>query len=190
MPTHLAQIPRELFQKNRKLTSVTFPSKCITHTIGHGAFNECSSLTYIELPEQIRSIQDRAFYRCKELKQIIFPKDLKRIGDYAFYFCGIETLNLPDGIEYLGESAFFKCKHLIDVELPPSVKHIGKGIFHGCNRLKYLTIRHDPQYIGEGIINKAATIRCYKNSKTDKYCQENNLNVEYLEGRMPLNIWK
>ena len=42
--------------------------------------------------------------------------------------------------------------------------------FHGCSRLKVLEIRHNPEYIGEWIINRAARIRCYQGSKVDKYC--------------------
>lgn len=49
-----------------------------------------------------------------------------------------------------------------------------------ANRLQYLEIRHDPEYIGEWIINRAATIRCYKGSKADRYCQESGFKVEYL----------
>lgn len=48
------------------------------------------------------------------------------------------------------------------------------------NRLQYLEIRHDPEFIGEWIINKAATIRCYKGSKVDRYCQQSGFKVEYF----------
>ena len=43
-----------------------------------------------------------------------------------------------------------------------------------------LEIRHDPEYIGPWIINKAAKIRCYQGSKVDVYCQESGFEVEYL----------
>lgn len=61
-----------------------------------------------------------------------------------------------------------------------NVRYLGKWIFHGCNRLQYLEIRHDPEFIGEWIINKAATIRCYKGSKVDRYCQQSGFKVEYF----------
>ena len=56
----------------------------------------------------------------------------------------------------------------------------GNGI-HGCARLQVLEIRHDPEYIGEWIINKAARIRCYRGSKVAAYCQESGFTVEYIE---------
>ena len=83
--------------------------------------------------------------------------DLRVIGKQAFYFCGMDSLQLPDSLEVLDESAFFKC----------------------CN-LTSVVIRHDPEFIGEWIINKAATIRCYKGSKVDRYCQQSGFKVEYF----------
>lgn len=55
--------------------------------------------------------------------------------------------------------------YLTEVKLPESIRRIEKWVFHGCARLQVLEIRHDPEYIGEWIINKAARIRCYRESK-------------------------
>lgn len=66
-------------------------------------------------------------------------------------------------------------------KLPESIRRIEKWVFHGCARLQVLEIRHDPEYIGEWIINKAARIRCYRGSKVDAYCQESGFTVEYIE---------
>ncbi len=49
--------------------------------------------------------------------------------------------------------------------LPENVRYIGKWVFHGCNRLKYLELRHDP---------------LYKGSAADRYCQEPGLQTKYL----------
>lgn len=116
----------------------------------------------------MEKIDDRAFYKCKKLNKVSFPEGLKIISKQAFYFCGLNSLELSDSLEVLDESAFFKCCNLTHVVIPPNVRYIGKWVFHGCNRLKYLEIRHDPDFIGEWIINKAATIRCYKGSRIDR----------------------
>jgi hypothetical protein len=129
----------------------------------------------------VETIEDRAFYKCKELKNVRFPKGLKKIGKEAFYFCGLENLTLPDTVEVLDEKAFFKCMYLTEVTLPESIRRIEKWVFHGCGRLQILEIRHDPEYIGEWIINRAARIRCYRGSKVDTYCQESGFTVEYIE---------
>ena len=139
-------------------------------------------LKEILLPPKVTEIEDRAFYRCKDLKSVHFPEGLKRIGREAFYFCSMETLELPESVEILDEKAFFKCTWLTEVCLPVHIRRIEKWVFHGCNRLKVLEIRHDPEYIGEWIINRAARIRCYQGSKVDKYCQESGFTVEYIDG--------
>ena len=98
----------------------------------------------------------------------------------AFYFCGMEKLELPDTLETIDVKAFFKCTQLQEVKIPVSVRSIERGAFHGCNRLKILEFRHDPDFIGPWIINRSCTIRCYKGSKVDAYSQENGFQVEYL----------
>ena len=135
---------------------------------------------FILLPPKLRTIEKRAFYRCKELEKVRFSQGLTSIGKEAFYFCKMDSLELPDTLEVLEDSAFFKCTQLTEVVLPPSVKYIGKWVFHGCSRLKVLEIRHDPVFIGDWIINRAARIRCYRGSVVDKYCQKSGFTVEYI----------
>ena len=65
--------------------------------------------------------------------------------------------------------------YLTEVKLPESIRRIEKWVFHGCARLQVLEIRHDPEYIGEWIINKAARIRCYRGSKVAAYCRSRDL---------------
>ena len=108
------------------------------------------------------------------------PASLTEIGEKAFSTCGLVHIKLPDGLEYLGDSAFFHNKHLTSVYIPSSVRHLGRYVFHGCNRLKVIELRHDPEYIGPWIINKATTVRCYKGSAVDAYCRRNDFKTEYL----------
>ena len=149
--------------------------------IGADAFSECSALTELSFPASLEEIDDRAFYKCKNLSQVSFPEGLKVISRQAFYFCGLTSLTLPSSLEILDESAFFKCFKLTHVVIPPNVRYLGKWIFHGCNHLQTLEIRHDPEFIGEWITNKATTIRCYKGSRMDRYCKQSGLTTEYLQ---------
>ncbi len=177
----LESISEDLFKEDRRLEKVLFTKENRTERIQKNAFCECTSLERILLPPRLTEIDDRAFYRCKALKQVRFPEGLKRIGKDAFYFCGLESLELPESLEILDEKAFFKCTQLTEVRLPTHIRRIEKWVFHGCSRLKLLEIRHDPEYIGEWIINRAARIRCYQGSKVDAYCRESGFTVEYLE---------
>ena len=148
--------------------------------IGEDAFAECTALERISLPDSVTKIGDRAFRRCKSLAEIHFPAKLTHIGEEAFYFCAAKELHLPAKVASVGSRAFCKWMHLEQVTLPESVQYIGDGAFRGCNRLKVLEIRHDPEYIGELIANRNTVIRCRKDSKVEEYCKEYGYQVEIV----------
>ena len=61
----------------------------ITYTvtsIGGGAFNNCSALTTISMPN-VTSIVREAFYNCSALTSIVIPGGVTSIGYYAFEAC-------------------------------------------------------------------------------------------------------
>lgn len=202
-PETLEEIRDGAFSENRCLKEVIFPasvesigaycyknctalktvkfeagSKC--RRIPESCFYSCIQLNGIVFPENLRIIQKRAFYRCKELKEITLPDTLTKIGAEAFYFCPIETLELPEGLQKLDYKVFFGCKKLRKVYIPESVTYLGEEAFHGCNWLEYLEIHHDPEYVGDRIVNKSCTIRCKKGSKMDAYCEVQRLQREYI----------
>lgn len=55
--------------------------------IGDGAFNGCSSMTSISIPEGLITIGSYAFRNCRSLKSITIPKSLTRIESWAFEGC-------------------------------------------------------------------------------------------------------
>ena len=59
--------------------------------IGFAAFNNCTSLTSIEIPNSVTSIGERAFDNCTSLTSIEIPNSVTSIGNYAFYNCGSLT---------------------------------------------------------------------------------------------------
>ena len=180
LPASLPTLSRDVFKADRKLTSVSFYGDDGMRVIQPNAFCECTSLTDIALPDTVTEIGSRAFYRCKSLSSLHLPASIRKISVQAFYFCTFPELELPESLEVLEDSAFFKCVNLAWIRLPENVRYIGKWAFHGCNRLQYLEVRHDPEFIGEWIINRATTVLCYQVSKINRYCRENGFQVEYL----------
>ena len=51
------------------------------------AFEGCSGLTKLTLPDSITSIGDCAFYGCSGLTELTLPNSVKSIGDGAFAYC-------------------------------------------------------------------------------------------------------
>ena len=79
--------------------------------IGDAAFQGCSLLTYVSLPESITKIGAYAF--CDSgLTSIIIPKQVNSIGDLAFALC-FDLINVlvPNSVKYIGELAFWNFEH-------------------------------------------------------------------------------
>ena len=76
------QIYNYAFEYCSGLTSITIPNS-VTN-IGDYAFRGCSSLTSITIPDSVTSIGSHAFYYCKKLKSVIIPSSVKRIEKWAF----------------------------------------------------------------------------------------------------------
>jgi len=64
----------------------TYNSLPVT-SIGDYAFQSCTSLTSITIPDNVTSIGDYAFNSCTSLTSITIPDNVTSIGDYAFYGC-------------------------------------------------------------------------------------------------------
>ena len=65
--------------------------------IGNKAFQGCSGLTSIDIPNSVTSIGDYAFYSCSGLTSITIPNSVTRIGNYAFQGCSSLTSINYDG---------------------------------------------------------------------------------------------
>lgn len=61
-------------------------------TIGYCAFENCLSLTDVELSENLERIKYGAFMNCKLLKFVEFPNSLKRIDGFAFAKIPLEEI--------------------------------------------------------------------------------------------------
>ena len=67
------------------LSNVTVPESVTA--IASSAFANCSSLTSMVLSEGLTSLGQNAFQRCTNLTSITIPSTLKTISKYAFSYC-------------------------------------------------------------------------------------------------------
>ena len=51
------------------------------------AFEECSSLQSITIPNSVTRIGDRFFFKCSSLQSITIPNSVTNIGQEVFYNC-------------------------------------------------------------------------------------------------------
>ena len=110
-------------------------------SIGVSAFNNCTSLTSIEIPNSVTSIGNSAFNNCTGLTSIEIPNSVTSIGNYAFYGCtGLTSLTIGNSVTSIGERAFQTCSSLTSIDIPNSVTSIGNFVFFNCTNLEKINI--------------------------------------------------
>ena len=85
-------------------------------SIGHYAFEGCSRLTSITIPNSVTSIGQYAFWNCNRLTSITIPNNVTSIGNYAFAYCrGLTSVIIPNSVTSIGYYAFQNCSSLTTV---------------------------------------------------------------------------
>ena len=85
-------------------------------SIGEHAFDCCSSLTTVVVPDGVMSIEYRAFFGCQSLTNITIPDSVKSIRTEAFYDCSsLTSIVLPNSLKSIEWWAFCGCKSLTDI---------------------------------------------------------------------------
>ena len=122
------------FEGCTSLTSVAIPES-VTN-IGASAFDGCSALSNIVIPNSVTNIGFRAFYGCASLTSIVIPEGVTAIGDYVFYGCtSLTSIVIPDGVTTIGYHAFSGCSSLTGIVIPEGVTTIGAYAFYNCSSL-------------------------------------------------------
>ena len=109
--------------------------------IRESAFQNCSSLTTINLPNSLTSIWNNTFLGCSSLTTINLPNSLTSIEPRAFFGCSsLTTINLPNSLTSINSYAFQNCSSLTTINLPNSLTSIWDNTFQGCSSLENVTI--------------------------------------------------
>ena len=167
---NVKKIPARLFypydnSSAPKITNVVFEEGSVCENIGACAFQNCSSLTNITIPDSVTSIGNYAFQNCSRMTSVTMGNGVTSIGSSAFGYCSSLQYNMKENIKYLGnannlyvvvmgvtdttlttytidnnakiiyDSAFEDCSSLTSVTIPESVRSIGNSAFSGCRRL-------------------------------------------------------
>jgi len=105
---------------NKELKSVVIPSEINGYpvtTIGSCAFQSCTRLTSVTIPNSVTSIDKSAFYGCVKLVEIIIPDSVTSIGDLAFMACHeLKSLTIPKSVKHIGRRALGYCNTFYKIE--------------------------------------------------------------------------
>ncbi len=152
--TGTVEIPSSVIY-NDKIYSVTI--------IGNNAFQSCSNLTSVTIPNSITSIGKFALRGCSGLTSVTIPNSVTTIGTNAFEGCtGLTSITIPEGVTKIGISAFLSCSNLTSVMLPSSVTTIGNFAFDGCSSLTSVYVSMEtPVSISSNVFSNSANATLY-----------------------------
>ena len=67
----------------------------------------------------VTAIGAHAFQNCSNLTGIVIPNTVTAINSYAFYYCtGLTEMTIPDSVTIIGSHAFAGCSRLTSITLP------------------------------------------------------------------------
>ena len=143
----VTSIGSSAFEYCTSLTSITIPDSVTS--IGDEAFDGCTSLTSLTIPDSVTSIGSYAFEYCTSLTNVTIPNSVTSIGSYAFSRCtSLTSVTIGNGVTSIRNSAFSDCTSLTSVTIPNSVTSIGYSAFENCTSLTSVTIPDSVTSIG------------------------------------------
>ena len=151
-------IANNAFFRCKSLTSINIPDSVTS--IEAWAFDSCHSLTSINIPDCVTSIENSTFSWCHSLRNINISDTVTRIGDNAFSNCkSLKNINIPNGVTRIGDSAFYDCGSLTSINIPDTVIMIGDSAFRDCNSLKNINIPNGVTRIGDSAFRNCNSLK-------------------------------
>ncbi len=135
----VTQIDSCTFRNCKPLIAIVLPQTL--RSIGNRAFENCDSLSHINIPDSVTHIGEAAFIGCKILRSVRLPQNLDVLDKYMFSACfKLKEVEVPRMVRELRRDAFGDCRSLENVILPEGLQVIDRGVFWNCFSLKAITI--------------------------------------------------
>ena len=115
IPSSVVEISKQAFYGCSDLTAVYIDQENLDNNliIGEFAFCDCSSLTKMNLPNNLTSLRYGAFMRCNSLTNMTIPDAVTSIGSAVFYGCSSMTnMTIGKSVNFIGDMAFVDCPAL------------------------------------------------------------------------------
>lgn len=142
--------------------------------IGIGTYNR----TVLTIPNQylgkdVTIIADGAFQACSKLQEIIIPNTIKIIGEDAFFGCnGITEIDIPDSVESIEETAFAFCDNLKSIKIGKGLVTLKALHFYESNKMSSIIVDEQNPHlssVNNVLYNKSKTeLLYYPASLTNK----------------------
>ena len=146
-------------------------------SIESGAFNGCTNLKTVVVPEGVETIADEAFKGCTELLTVSLPDGLTKIGNFAFQSAKkLFAIRLPETLTEIETYAFRYCSSLRSVVLPANIQKLGTGAFM-LTGLNALNIPAKVTSVGETAVCGSSLLSVSVASGNTNYNSADNCNA-------------
>lgn len=146
-------ITRNAFKGNPYIEEIDLRKSPITY-IGESAFEGCTNLKRVLLPDTVVEIDKSAFKGCTQLisdmneteyhRGLINIDNVYYIAKNAFEDCHMfRYVTLCSTLQTLGDEAFKNCNKIENVTIPNTLTYFGYNSFFGCTTLADATIECD-----------------------------------------------
>ncbi len=141
--------------------------------IGESAFEGCSDLTSVSIPNSVTTIGNYAFSGCSGLQSIVVDEnntvfDSRRNSNAIIktatntLILGCKNTIIPNSITAIGGAAFYDCSELTSITIPYGVTSIGSSAFRGCTSLISITIPESVTQIGGATFAECSSLHTIK----------------------------
>ena len=153
IPKNVTYIGEYAFAFCSNLSSVNFYANDCSY-MGKdliGAFENCPSLTTVNIGENVKTIPSFAFVNCNALKNLSMGNSIEVLGDYSFSCTGLTNLEIPNSVKNIGNYAF-SYSTIEKITLPKSVEQVGDYAFSGT-QITEVFITSETTQMGEGVFS-------------------------------------
>ena len=132
----ITSIADAAFEDCTMLTEVILPQW--VEKIGAGAFSGCRKLVSVKIPYTVREVGVGAFAGCSSLRSAVLS-NVAEIRQMLFAGCSeLTRVKLSSTAVAVEDEAFASCRSLEKVTLPESILSLGCDLFRGCCSLEQI----------------------------------------------------
>ena len=159
---NITKIGENAFNQCTALTTIKLPAEL--KTIDAQAFRTCINLATVDYGTKVETIGDGAFWYTRALKKFFFKGSVKTLGADAFRESGLTCVHLK-GDMTIGKEAFMNCASLKYVEFPATssatqpLTYVAEGMFAGCTSLPFITLPSTVTEIKANAFNGCSSLK-------------------------------